>query len=93
MDINIRNNYFVRNTLCIVYAFRSFTSSLSPEVHGCCIIYRNARRLQSTTLFSSMECLIGIQGKDFVLLASDSVSARSIVKMKNGLFAIFIDHI
>jgi len=30
-----------------------------------------------------MECLIGIQGKDFVLLASDSVSARSIVKMKD----------
>jgi len=30
-----------------------------------------------------MECLLGIQGKDFILLASDSVSARSIVKMKN----------
>ncbi|KAK7101223.1 proteasome subunit beta type-2-like [Littorina saxatilis] len=30
-----------------------------------------------------MECLIGIQGKDFILLASDSVSARSIVKMKS----------
>lgn len=29
-----------------------------------------------------MECLIGIEGKDFVLLASDAVSARSIVKMK-----------
>jgi len=29
-----------------------------------------------------MECLIGIEGKDFVMLASDSVSARSIVKMK-----------
>jgi len=30
-----------------------------------------------------MECLIGIEGKDFVLLASDAVCARSIVKMKN----------
>lgn len=30
-----------------------------------------------------MECLIGLEGKDFILLASDSVSARSIVKMKN----------
>lgn len=29
-----------------------------------------------------MECLIGIEGNDFVLLASDAVSARSIVKMK-----------
>lgn len=29
-----------------------------------------------------MECLIGIQGKDFIMLATDSVSARSIVKMK-----------
>lgn len=29
-----------------------------------------------------MECLIGIQGKDFVLVAADTVSARSIVSMK-----------
>lgn len=29
-----------------------------------------------------MECLIGIQGKDFVLLASDTASCRSIVSMK-----------
>ena len=31
-----------------------------------------------------MECLIGIQGAGFVLLASDTTSARSIVKMKAG---------
>ena len=31
-----------------------------------------------------MECLIGIQGKDFVLLAADTVSARSIMSMKQG---------
>ncbi|XP_005098397.1 proteasome subunit beta type-2 [Aplysia californica] len=30
-----------------------------------------------------MECLIGIQGKDFVLLASDTVCARSVVAMKD----------
>ncbi|XP_059172599.1 proteasome subunit beta type-2-like [Physella acuta] len=30
-----------------------------------------------------MECLIGIQGKDFVLLATDTVSARSVVAMKD----------
>lgn len=30
-----------------------------------------------------MECLIGIQGKDFVLLATDTISARSVVAMKN----------
>lgn len=29
-----------------------------------------------------MECLIGIQGKDFVLVAADTVSCRSIVSMK-----------
>lgn len=29
-----------------------------------------------------MECLIGIKGKDFVVLASDTISARSIVAMK-----------
>jgi len=30
-----------------------------------------------------MECLIGIRGKDFVLLASDSVVGRSVVSMKD----------
>ncbi|KAH9523515.1 Proteasome subunit beta type-2 [Bulinus truncatus] len=30
-----------------------------------------------------MECLIGIQGKDFVLIATDTVSARSVVAMKD----------
>jgi len=30
-----------------------------------------------------MECLIGIQGKDFVLLASDTKNARSVVTMKD----------
>ncbi|KAF6040053.1 PSMB2 [Bugula neritina] len=29
-----------------------------------------------------MECLIGVQGKDFVLVAADSSNARSIVRMK-----------
>ena len=33
-----------------------------------------------------MECLIGIQGKDFILVAADTVSARSIVSMKQGLY-------
>eukprot|EP00745_Piridium_sociabile_P002150 TRINITY_DN112808_c0_g1_i2.p1 TRINITY_DN112808_c0_g1~~TRINITY_DN112808_c0_g1_i2.p1 ORF type:complete len:234 (-),score=50.91 TRINITY_DN112808_c0_g1_i2:326-931(-) len=36
-----------------------------------------------------MECLVGIQGKDFVLLASDTISARSIVKMKNDQDKMF----
>ncbi|KAK3771063.1 hypothetical protein RRG08_002109 [Elysia crispata] len=30
-----------------------------------------------------MECLIGIQGKDFVLIATDTISARSVVAMKD----------
>nr|UCK81649.1 proteasome subunit beta type-2 [Arenicola marina] len=30
-----------------------------------------------------MECIIGIQGKDFVILASDTTAARSIVAMKS----------
>ena len=37
-----------------------------------------------------MECLIGIQGKDFVLVAADTVSARSIVSMKQGMQLIKI---
>lgn len=31
-----------------------------------------------------MECLIGIKGTDFVLVASDTTAGRSIVKMKQG---------
>jgi len=30
------------------------------------------------------ECLIGITGKDFVLMATDSVAGLSIVAMKKG---------
>ena len=33
---------------------------------------------------NKMECLIGIQGPDFVLVASDSASGRSIIRMKDG---------
>jgi hypothetical protein len=33
-----------------------------------------------------MECLIGIVGKDFVLVASDTQQAHSIVVMKHGKF-------
>lgn len=31
-----------------------------------------------------MECVIGITGKDFVLVASDTIQAHSIVVMKQG---------
>jgi len=36
-----------------------------------------------------MECLIGIQGKDFVLLATDRTAARSIVAMKQDQDKMF----
>lgn len=32
-----------------------------------------------------MEYLIGIQGSDFVLVASDNVAASSIIQMKHGM--------
>lgn len=31
-----------------------------------------------------MECVIGITGKDFVLVASDTIQAHSIIVMKQG---------
>lgn len=31
-----------------------------------------------------MECLVGIKGKDFVILATDGLAARSVVAMKKG---------
>ena len=37
-----------------------------------------------------MECLLGIQGRDFVLVAADTVSARSIVSMKQGDCTILV---
>ena len=36
-----------------------------------------------------MECVIGITGKDFVLLASDCIQAHSIVVMKHGTFYFY----
>ncbi|XP_067032067.1 proteasome subunit beta type-2-like [Acropora muricata] len=36
-----------------------------------------------------MECLIGIQGPDFVLVASDSASGRSIIRMKDDQDKMF----
>lgn len=37
-----------------------------------------------------MECLIGIQCKDFVLVAADMTTAQSIIVMKSGkMFVIF----
>lgn len=38
---------------------------------------------------SNMECLIGIQGPDFVLVASDSGSGRSIIRMKDDQDKMF----
>jgi len=38
---------------------------------------------------SSMECLIGIQGQDFVIIASDTNAGRSIVSMKRDHNKIF----
>jgi 20S proteasome alpha/beta subunit len=35
-----------------------------------------------------MECVIGITGKDFVLVASDTNQAHSIVVMKHGIIII-----
>lgn len=38
-----------------------------------------------------MECLIGIQCKDFVLVAADMTTAQSIIVMKSGTnFVIFV---
>ena len=34
-----------------------------------------------------MDLLLGIVGKDFVLVCSDNMSVRSILMMKNGMWA------
>lgn len=47
-----------------------------PAIHGSVA--------KSSFSASNMECLIGIQGPDFVLVASDSGSGRSIIRMKDG---------
>ena len=36
-----------------------------------------------------MECLIGLKGKDFVLMATDCVAGRSIIAMKNGVLLFY----
>lgn len=39
-----------------------------------------------------MECLIGIQFKDFVLVAADMTTAQSIMVMKNGKELYMLDY-
>jgi len=36
-----------------------------------------------------MECLIGIKGRDFVLMATDCVAGRSIIAMKKGVHVLY----
>ena len=36
-----------------------------------------------------MECLIGIKGRGFVLMATDCVAGRSIVAMKKGVQLLY----
>lgn len=36
-----------------------------------------------------MDSLIGVKGKDFVILAADTFNAYSVLKMKVNLFFIF----
>ena len=36
-----------------------------------------------------MECLIGITGRDFVLMATDCVAAMSILAMKKGVCVLY----
>ena len=52
---------------------------------------RDSQRGHSVFVVDKMECLIGIQGPDFVLVASDSGSGRSIIRMKDGK-AIFLSY-
>jgi len=37
-----------------------------------------------------VECLIGIKGRDFVLMASDCVAGRSIIAMKKGVCLTYV---
>lgn len=49
-----------------------------------CQLLTALTRLSALEVKAKMECLIGIQGKDFVVMASDTATARSIVSMKHG---------
>ena len=49
-----------------------------------CVEYKPAIHGSVAKSSGNMECLIGIQGPDFVLVASDSGSGRSIIRMKDG---------
>lgn len=38
----------------------------------------------------AMETILGIKGPDFVMLASDTMQAKSLVFMKDGNHALFV---
>lgn len=68
---------------------RAVARPVSHEIFArpCCLT-GEAEKPESPTLSSrlpdAMEYLIGIQGPDYVLVASDQVAASSIVQMKDG---------
>jgi hypothetical protein len=43
-----------------------------------------------TFLHTTMECLLGIAFRDFVLIAADMSNAHSIMVMKDGKFGYFL---
>ena len=72
----------------VIHPKRPVTEKFIPKLLYRKSISEHVLQIHDCLTFSieslNMECLIGIQGKDFVLVAADKVSARSIVSMKQG---------
>lgn len=41
----------------------------------------------------NLQCLLGIQCNDFVMIAADQTASHSIMVMKDGEFAVFHKHL
>lgn len=55
------------------------------SIFNICWLYRDSKYKSEI----GMECLIGIQCKDFALVAADMTTAQSIIVMKSGKMFIF----
>ena len=53
-----------------------------------CLVTLKAKSLKVERNGKKMECILGIQFRDFVLLAADKTAARSIFAMKHGIFCL-----
>lgn len=85
MQISVhRNHYLIRPPPCDSHTPHA-CHSLGTRVVTVCVVRRHSHLSLETSFceIDRMECQFALTGKGYVLVASDTTAARSIVKMKH----------